>query len=55
MELTKQEIIEMLQENGDLGTAHQASTELPDVVDHDKDRELLRQNGIDLDYLLSRR
>ena len=55
MELTKQEIIEMLEENGGLGTARQASTVLPDVVDRDKDRDLLEQHAIGLDYPLSKR
>ena len=55
MLLQKQEIIEMLRDNGDVGTAHQAETTLPDEVDTDKDRELLVQQGIDIDYLLSRR
>lgn len=55
MTLQKQEIIEMLRDNGDEGTAHQAETQLPDVVDPDKDSELLKQLGINVDYLLSRR
>lgn len=55
MRLLKQEIIEMLQDNGDLGTAQLAESRLPDEVDSDDDRELLRREGIDIQYLLSRR
>lgn len=55
MLLLKQEIVEMLQENGDVATAHQAAAKLPDQVDTDKDGDLLRQEGIDIEYLLSRR
>ncbi len=53
--LQRQDIIEMLRDNGDVGTAHQAETQLPDVVDPDEDSELLKQLGIDVEYLLSRR
>jgi hypothetical protein len=55
MVLTRQEIVEMLRDNGDLGTAHQAEAQLPETVNLDKDRELLQQHGIDIEYLLSRR
>ena len=55
MMLQRQEIIEMLVDNGDMGTARQAETQLPEEVDSDKDSELLRQLGIDVEYLLSRR
>ncbi|MBA3529142.1 MAG: hypothetical protein H0T91_07545 [Propionibacteriaceae bacterium] len=55
MLLLKQEIVEMLRDNGDVGTAHQAEAKLPDEVDTDKDGDLLKQEGIDIDYLLSRR
>lgn len=55
MLLLKQEIVEMLRDNGDVGTAHQAEAKLPDEVDTDKDGDLLKPEGIDIDYFLSRR
>jgi hypothetical protein len=53
--LRKQEIVAMLQDNGDLVTAQQAEAKLPDEVDTDVDEELLREEGINIEYLLSRR
>ncbi len=55
MLLLREEIVEMLRENGDHGTAHQAESTLPQQVDTDADRELLEKEGINIDYLLSRR
>jgi hypothetical protein len=55
MLLRKQEIVAMLQDNGDLVTAQQAEAKLPDEVDTDADKELLREEGINIEYLLSRR
>jgi hypothetical protein len=53
--LQKEEIVAMLQDNGDLVTAQQAETKLPDQVDTEAHGELLREEGIDIEYLLSRR
>lgn len=53
--LQKQEMIEMLSDDGDVGTAHQVATQLPDVVDLDKDSEVLREHRVDIEHLLSRR
>ena len=53
--LQKQEIVAMLQDNGDLVTAQQAAAKLPDEVDTEAHGELLREEGIDIEYLLSRR
>jgi hypothetical protein len=53
--LLKQEIVAMLQDNKDLVTAQQAEANLPDEVDTDADGELLREAGINIEYLLSRR
>jgi len=53
--LLKQEIVAMLQDNGDVVTAQQAEAKLPDEVDTDADEELLREEGINIEYLLSRR
>jgi len=53
--LLKQEIVAMLQDNGDVVSAQQAEAKLPDAVDTDADGELLREEGINIEYLLSRR
>jgi hypothetical protein len=53
--LLKEEIVEMLKDNGDVVTAQQAEAKLPDEVDTDADGELLRKEGINIKYLLSRR
>ena len=53
--LQKQDIIAMLQDNGDLVTAQQAEAKLPDEVDTDADVELLREEGINIEYLLRKR
>ena len=53
--LLKQEIVAMLQDNGDLVTAQQAEAKLPDEVDTDVDGELLREEGINIEYLMSKR
>ena len=53
--LRKQDVVAMLQDNGDLVTAQQAEAKLPDEVDTDADAELLQAEGIDIEYLLSNR
>lgn len=53
--LQKQDIVAMLQDNGDLVTAQLAEAKLPDEVDTDADVELLREEGINIEYLLSKR
>ena len=53
--LLKEEIVEMLKDNGDLVTAQQDEANLPDEVDTEADGDLLREEGINIEYLLSRR
>lgn len=55
MNISRQEIVEMLQENGDMATAHQAESTLPEEVETDRDHGTLADLGVDLDYLMSRR
>jgi hypothetical protein len=55
MILLKQDIIDMLEESGDLGTAVRARTTLRDEIDTDRDHELLKDLGINIEYLLDRR
>jgi hypothetical protein len=47
--------VAMLQDNGDLVTAQQAQGKLPDEVDTEAHGDLLREEGINIEYLLSRR
>jgi hypothetical protein len=51
MEIAKQTILDMLRNDGNEGTAAQFEHEAPDTVDTDRDSELLRRHGIDLDAL----
>ena len=53
--LLKEEIVEMLKDNGDLVIGQQAEANLPDEVDTEADGDLLREEGINIEYLLSRR
>lgn len=46
MQFDKSQIIEMLTSGGDHATATQASNELPDTVDTDKDAGLLQKLGL---------
>jgi len=55
MLMNKKEIIELLQANGDMATAHTAQANLPEEFDTENDRDLLAQHGIDVEYRLSRR
>jgi hypothetical protein len=48
MQIDKQQIIELLRQRGDEGTAHQADSQLPDQVDTDRDSGLLSKLGIDV-------
>jgi len=52
MQIDKQQIIELLRQQGDEGTAHQAEAELPDQVDPDRDSGLLDKLGINVKDLL---
>ncbi len=48
MKVTREQVVELLQHQGDEGTAQQASSELPAEIDTDSDRALLDKYGIDL-------
>lgn len=52
MKMTRNEIIDLLQEQGDMGTAQQARANLPAEVDTDRDAEMLKTTGIDIENLL---
>ena len=53
MLLQKQEIVDRLEENGDIGTARQTELVLPDQVDTDRDQQLLTELGVNIEYLLN--
>lgn len=53
MKLARSDIVDMLRENGDVGSAHQAEANLPEVVDTDTDHDALAVCGVDVDYLLA--
>jgi hypothetical protein len=55
MMLLRQELVDLLQENGDIGTARQAELILPEQIDTLRDRDLLNQLRIDVEYLLDRK
>ncbi|HET6560785.1 MAG TPA: hypothetical protein VFG72_02840 [Marmoricola sp.] len=52
MKIDKQQIIDLLMQQGDQGTATQAESELPDQVDTEKDQGLLEKFGINIGDLI---
>jgi hypothetical protein len=54
MELDKDMILDFLRQRGENDKAEQASKELPDRVDTDRDKGLLDRLGINVQDLLSR-
>jgi hypothetical protein len=52
VKIDKQQIIDLLMQQGDQGTATQAQSELPDQVDTDKDQGLLEKFGINVGDLI---
>jgi len=54
MNISKDQIIQFLKDRGQSGQADQASSELPDQVDTDKDSGLLAKFGINPEELLGK-
>ena len=54
MQIDKETILNLLQEQGKQGEADQAAQELPDQVDTDQHGDLLQRFGIDPQSLLGR-
>jgi hypothetical protein len=48
MEISKEQIIELLKNQGDEGTAEQARNELPEKLDTERDAGLLEKYGINI-------
>ena len=55
MLLPKQELLERLVMNGDEAKAWDVESKLPEVIDTEKDRELLARHDIDVESVLGRR
>lgn len=51
MRLHRADIVDRLNDNGDMASAHQAEATLPEEVDTERDHALLKQCGVDVDYL----
>jgi hypothetical protein len=54
MQIDKQQIIQMLEQQGDHAKAQQAQQQLPDQVDHEQHADQLQQLGINPQELLSK-
>ena len=54
MQIDKQQIIDILKQQGNQDQAAKADSELPEKVDTEKDSGLLSSLGIDVDALLSK-
>jgi hypothetical protein len=52
VKIDKKQIIDLLMQQGDQGTATQAESQLPDQVDTDKDKGLLEKFGINIEDLI---
>jgi hypothetical protein len=52
VQISKEQVLELLRSRGDQDQAAQAETELPDQVDTDEDSGLLDKFGIDPSQLL---
>jgi hypothetical protein len=52
MEIPKQQIIDLLKQQGKHDEAGQADQNLPDPVDHEQHADLLQQHGVDPQDLL---
>ena len=53
MMIDKEQILDLLRQQGDEGTAQQAASGLPDQVDTDKDGGLLEKYGINVQDLIA--
>jgi len=54
VEIDKQQIIQMLRDQGDHDKAQQAEQQLPDKVDHEQHKDMLEQFGVNPQELLSK-
>jgi hypothetical protein len=54
MEIDKQQIIQMLRDQGDDDKAQQAQQQLPDKVDHEQHQDLLQELGVNPQELISK-
>jgi hypothetical protein len=54
MEIPKDKILELLRDRGDYDKTEQASRELPDQVDPERDKDVLDRLGIDPQELVGK-
>jgi len=54
VEIDKQQIIQMLRDQGDHDKAQQAEQQLPDKVGHEQHKDMLEQFGVNPQELLSK-
>ncbi len=54
MQISKEQVLELVRSRGDDEKTTRAERELPDEVDTDRDQSLLEKFGIDPEELLSR-
>ena len=54
MMLLRQELVDLLQENGEIGAARRAESNLPEQIDTLRDRDLLEQRRVNVEELLDR-
>lgn len=54
MQISKDDIVNMLRERGDSDQASKAEQELPDQVDTERDAGMLERFGLDQNALMSR-
>ena len=54
MEIDKQQIVQMLRDQGDHDKAQQAQQQLPDKVDHEQRQDLLQQLGVNPQELIGK-
>jgi hypothetical protein len=54
MQLPRTEVLRVLRNAGLRGVADELSSQLPEVVDFDRDRPLFDRYAVDLDVLVSR-
>jgi hypothetical protein len=55
MLLLRQEIVALLLENGEVGTAKQVESTLPQLVNTNRDEDLLIELGVNIEHLLDER
>ncbi len=53
MMIDKEQVLDLLRQQGDEGTAHQAERDLPEQIDTENDGGLLQKYGINVEDLIA--